>query len=553
MKPQLVNKRFSFAYWMLFLTSLLTFSAQAAAEEWIYTVRPGDNLWNVSERHLTSMQYVNRLQQLNRIPNAYTIPPGTKIRIPVAWTKQRTECVYARVVNIHGAAMLKRMNMPENVPVELGMQLYAGDEIKSENDAFVTVEFLDKSRMRLQDNSHIRINEMKVFGDYGLVDTLIDLQQGRTENTVPSKSEIGTRFRIKTPSAVSSVRGTDFRVGTLTNGEDTNSEVLAGLVQVSGNQRVINVSAGFGTVTILGTPPSPPVKLLPPPDLTQTSAVYERLPLVIVLSPLAGANTYRAQIAKDRNFDNMWTEFTTAKLPFRDGDIPDGDYWLRVRGIDAAGIEGRDAIMSFTLNARPEPPFVIVPLPDGVIDPITREFQWAFQSEAAHYIILISQDPKFSTTIVHDAKVTDNKFRLIDPLSPGHYFWRIASVSATEGTGPFTDVMPFRMPFPGPAMEETKFDKSQMTFAWRAGGEGQRFHFQLARDKEFKQILHDENTASTQLTINRPDGGKYFLRTKTIESDGFEGPWGPPQAIDTPYANPYWKLLPFMPLIDLLL
>ena len=553
MKPQLINKRFSFAYWMLFLTSLLTFPAQAAAEEWIYTVRPGDNLWNVSERHLTSMQYVNRLQQLNRIPNAYTIPPGTQIRILVAWTKQRTEGVYARVVNIHGAAMLKRANMPENVPVELGMQLYVGDEIKSENDAFVTVEFSDKSRMRLQDNSHIRINEMKVFGDYGLVDTLIELQQGRTENTVPPKSEIGTRFRIKTPSAVSSVRGTDFRVGTLTNGADTSSEVLTGLVQVGSDQKAITVSAGFGTVTALGTPPSPPVKLLLPPDLTQIPAVYERLPLVITLPALADASSYRAQIAKDQSFDNMWTEFTTAKLPFRDGDIPDGDYWLRVRGIDAAGIEGRDAIISFTLNARPEPPFVIAPLPDGVVDPITREFQWAIQSEAAHYIILISQDSKFSTTIVHDAKVTDNKFRLNDPLSPGHYFWRIASVSATEGTGPFTDAMPFRMPFPGPAMEETKFDKSQMTFAWRAGAEGQRFHFQLARDKEFKQILHDENTPATQLTINRPDGGKYFLRTKTIESDGFEGPWGPPQAIDIPYANPYWKLLPLMPLIDLLL
>ncbi|MDP3281499.1 MAG: FecR domain-containing protein, partial [Nitrosomonas sp.] len=458
MKPQLINKRFKFTCWILFLTSLLTLSAQATAEEWIYTIRPGDNLWNVSERHLTSMQYVSRLQQLNRVPNAYTIPPGTKIRIPVAWSKQHTEGVYARVVNIHGTAMLTRVSTAENVPVELGMPLYAGDEIKSENDAFVTVEFPDKSRMRLQDNSHVRINEMKVFGDYGLVDTLIELQQGRTENSVLPKSEIGTRFRIKTPSAVSSVRGTDFRVGTLTNGTDTSSEVLTGLVQVSGGQKAINVSAGFGTVTALSAPPSPPVKLLPPPDLTQTSDIYERLPLIITLPALAGASAYRAQIAKDQNFDAMWSEFTTAKLPFRDGDIPDGDYWLRVRGIDATGIEGRDAIMSFTLNARPEPPFVIMPLPDGVVDPIAREFQWAAQSEAAHYIVMVSQNPAFSTTIVHDTKVTDNKFRLIDPLSPGQYFWRIASVSAIEGAGPFSDAMTFRMPFPGPAMEETKFD-----------------------------------------------------------------------------------------------
>lgn len=105
MKPQFINKKFKFVCWILFLTSLLTLSAQAAAEEWIYTVRPGDNLWNVSARHLTSMQYVKRLQQINRIPDAYTIPPGTKIRIPVAWTKQRTEGISARVVNIHGVAM----------------------------------------------------------------------------------------------------------------------------------------------------------------------------------------------------------------------------------------------------------------------------------------------------------------------------------------------------------------------------------------------------------------------------------------------------------------
>lgn len=78
MKPQLINKRFKFTFWILYLASLLTLSAQATAEEWIYTIRPGDNLWNVSARHLTSMQYVNRLQQLNRVPNAYTIPPGTK-------------------------------------------------------------------------------------------------------------------------------------------------------------------------------------------------------------------------------------------------------------------------------------------------------------------------------------------------------------------------------------------------------------------------------------------------------------------------------------------
>ena len=524
-----------------------------AADEWVYTVRVGDNLWNVTERHLTGMQYVNALQQRNSIRDPYAIPPGTQIKIPVAWTKLQTTGVYAKVVHVHGRVLLKRANTTESIPVATGMQLYAGDEIQSENDTFVTLEFADKSRMRLQDNSQARINELKIFGDYGLVDTLIDLQQGRTESNVPSKSGIGTRFRIKTPSAISSVRGTDFRVGALAGGKSTASEVLSGKVAVSGDKKEIVVPTGFGTVTAVGASPIAPVKLLVAPDLGNTPVLYEQLPLVITLNSLSGAVAYRTQIASDQNFENLWSEFTTEKLPFRDGDIPDGDYWLRVRGIDVSGIEGHDAVLAFTLNARPEPPFILMPLPNGAVDPIVREFQWTIQSEASHYLVKISRDVEFFDKIVDGVEVIGNKYQLNDSLTPGYYFWRIASVSATEGIGPFTDAMSFRMPYPGPTIGETKLDKSKMTFAWRAGGEGQRFYFQFARDKEFKQLLHEENTAETQLTVKRPDGGKYFLRTKTIESDGFEGPWGPPQIIEVPFANPYWMLLPFAPLVDLLL
>ncbi|MBX3616767.1 FecR domain-containing protein [Nitrosomonas sp.] len=539
--------------WLWLLSGLIAAPNYAAAEEWIYTIRPGDNLWNVTERHLNSMRYVHQLQQLNKIINPFSIPLGTKIKIPVAWSKQRTDGVTARVVNVQGAALLKRLDIDENIPIELGMQLFAGDEIRSENDSFVTIEFTDQSILRLQDSSFIRIDAMKIFGDFGLVDTFVDLQKGRTENAVPKESEIGTRFRIKTPSAVSSVRGTDFRVGIVSGEESTSSEVLSGLVQVTGDTKEVGIPAGFGTVTATGLPPSAPVKLLPPPDLGNTPSLYEQLPLAITLNPLDGAVAYRAQIASDQKFENLRTEFTTEKLPFRDGDIPDGDYWLRVRGIDANGIEGYDAVIAFTLNARPEPPFIIAPLPDGVADPITREFKWAIQPEASHYIVMVSKDAGFSDLVAKDTQVKTNDFHLTEPLTPGQYFWRIASVSATEGIGPYTDAMPFRMPFPGPAMEETKFDKSQMTFGWRAGGAGQRFHFQLARDREFQKILHDEQTSATQLSVQRPDGGTYYLRTKTIEADGFEGPWGPPQAIDIPYANPYWMLLPFAPLIDLLI
>ena len=272
--------------------------------------------------------------------------------------------------------------------------------------------------------------------------------------------------------------------------------------------------------------------LLPPPDLSATPTLYERLPLAISLNPLSGAQAYRAQIAKDTEFQDLWADYTTVTLPFREGDIPDGDYWLRVRGIDGSGIEGHDAAIAFTLNARPEPPFVTAPLTGAVVDGENPAFHWTVQSGVAHYIVTISRALDFSGPLIFDSEVAGNNLQLPESLEPGHYFWRIASVSAAE--------------------EETEIDESEITFAWRAATEGQRFQFQLAHDEEFTDILYDQQTPDSFATLPRPSSGSYFLRIKTIEADGFEGPYGPPQLIDIPYATPYWLLLLLLPLLILL-
>ena len=529
---------------------ILTLSAPAVAEEWIYTVRPGDNLWNLTERHLKSMEYVQPLQQLNQVRNPYVIPPGTTLRIPVAWTKQQD--TFAHAVSVYGTAMLQRKDQ-ERIPLEQGMQLLMGDEIHSGNDAFVTVEFADGSQMRVQENTQLRLENMRMFGDYGLIDTLVDMHQGRTENSVPKKSEKATRFKIKTPSAISSVRGTDFRVGVIETQSGTSSEVLTGSVEVNGERKQVKVPAGYGTVTIEGKPPVSPVKLLPPPDLSGAAHYYQNLPLVIKFTPLAGAHAYRAQIAADRDFKNLRSEFTAANLPFRDGDIPDGEYWLRVRGIDGLSIEGKDAVIAFALNAYPEAPFILAPLPGGMAEPEKQQFKWAAQADVSHYAVMISKDADFSSSLYFNPEVKENSITLSESLPPGHYFWRIFAVSAREGAGPFSDTMAFRVPYPAPAVGEAKLDDNKMTFAWRAAAEGQSFQFQFARDKEFAQIIHDESTTASQLTIAKPDSGTYYLRIKTIEADGFQGPWGSPQAIEVPFGISYWfMLLMLLPLLVLI-
>ena len=546
-----MSKRLIYAFLLLIVASLMLLSTLVLAEEdWLYTIRPGDNLWNLTEKHLTSFKYVSRLQQLNGIQNPYLIPPGSKIRIPLEWTKQQSG--NARIVKLLGTASVQRNKSQDRLPIEPGMQLFVGDVIQSKEDSFVTIEFADRSRLQIQENSRVRLNRLEIFGDLGLVETMVDLQHGRVEIIVPEDAEVGSRFNIKTPSAVSSVRGTDFRVGVIAEDSSSASEVLTGLVQVNADNQKVRVPAGFGSVTKLGAPPSAPVPLLSPPDLSETPVLYERLPLVITLNPLSGAMAYRAQIAKDGEFQYLLADFTTATIPFREGNIPDGNYWLRVRGIDGSGLEGYDSIIEFTLNARPEPPFVTAPLPDAVVDGENAVFEWTVSSDVFPYIVEISQSADFSDSLIFDDEVAVNNLQLPEPLEPGHYFWRIASVSAVEGQGPFSDSMAFRVPFPGPSLEKTELNESEITFAWREATEGQSFQFQIARDEEFTDILYDQQTTDSFATLPRPSSGGYFLRIKTIEADGFEGPYGPPQLIDIPYATPYWLLLLLLPLLILL-
>ncbi len=535
---------------LLMVTGLMSLATCLLAEDWIYTVRPGDNLWNLAEQHLTSFKYVRQLQQLNGVQDPYHLPPGKKIRIPLAWVTRQSAS--ARIVSIHGEVTVKRGATRRNLQAAPDLQLFVGDEIQSAADSFAIIEFADDSRLRVQENSGIRLNDLKVFGDLGLIRTMVELQYGRAENIVPKNSRTDSRFSIKTPSAISSVRGTEFRVGVLQEGAATASEVLAGALQVSAEEQAVNVDKGFGSVTLQGRPPSPPIKLLSPPDLSTTPVLFEQLPLIIPVQAVTGAQTYRAQIATDAEFRHLLTEFTTTTPPFREGDLPDGAYWLRVRAIDASGLEGYDAVKAFTLNARPEPPFVVTPQPGAALPGEHPVFEWAAQSAAVHYLVEISHTADFSLPLVFANKVTENHVRLHDVLTPGEYFWRIASVAAEEGAGPFSDPMAFRVPVPGPALGKLEVDKSNVTFSWRTGVEGQRFRVQLARDKEFNQVLLDKETTDTFITLSRPQGGKYFLRTKTIETDGFEGPYGAAQSIDIPHATPYWLLILLLPLLVLL-
>ena len=521
---------------------LLICSDGVRAEDWLYTVRSGDNLWNVAERHLVSMKYVPRLQQLNRIQDPHHILPGKVIRIPIEWATRRPGD--AEIVECYGTAILRRAASAENLPVTEKLRVAIGDEISTGPDSQVTLEFRDRSRLRVESESKIRLKQTEVLGQDAVVATDIELESGRTVNIVPHESEPATRFRIQTPAAVSSVRGTRFRIGTDKQDGTTRGEVLEGLLEVGAQGKNVQVRKGYGTVTRPDQSPASPVELLPEPDFSETPDVYERVPLVIPLKSLAGARSYRVQIALDPEFKEISTDLVAMNLPLRGRELADGDYWLRVRGQDGSGLEGKDGVKKIKVHARPEPPFIIAPQSDAKIGGNQLVLEWATRPDIKRYLIEVDRTADFRESRKYKSDSPEGYFTLPELLVPGKYWWRIAAESKTIGMGPYSDPVSFRVPVPGPKLDSVEIESEEIRFAWSAGKTGEQFQFQMARDSEFNKIISDILVSESKVVIPNPGGGSYYLRIKPIWAEGEEGVFGPVQSFEIPYRFPFF--LPFL-------
>ena len=134
---------------------------KAWGQYWIYTVRPGDSIWNVTEEYLADIGYWRRLQVLNGIQHPERLPPGDRLRIPIAWLKLQPVAV--RVVESRGEVEVAPAT-GRRIPISAGLLLGAGDAIRTGATGSVTLEFGDQSRLSVQSNSYLILDRVSAYG-----------------------------------------------------------------------------------------------------------------------------------------------------------------------------------------------------------------------------------------------------------------------------------------------------------------------------------------------------------------------------------------------------
>lgn len=504
----------------LLLAVLIPCSVQAA--DWLYLTVPGDTLSQIGQTYLKNTRDWPKIQSANNVPIPRHLQPNTRLRIPVELLKVTPAPV--TVTAVTGNVRYKSGRGPFQ-RLAAGDQLTGGENVLSGPRSSATYRFADGTVLTQQAFSKLSFGRLTAYGKTGMVSTELSLDSGRLEARAGRQLAPAGGFRVRTPVAVAGLRGTEFRLNVAEDGQSMRNEVLEGTVAVAAQGREVAVEGGYGTLAEAGKPPEPPRRLLAAPAAAGLDALIERLPLSFAWQPLAGAQAYRAQVARDAAFSEVVLDDVTNETAISWQDnLPDGRYVLRLRGIDSAGLEGANRDHPFELDAIPLPP---APLAPALGERLLRhdvDFSWAAAAEAHGYVLQIAPTPEFGNGLIERrlAAVTGHR----ETVPEGDWHWRLASLDAAGKTHVWSPHRAFRVkPLPNPPAARARADAGKGQFVWSEVKGAARYGLELGTSPDLSAPQVRRETVDTTLAVPLTVG-KYFWRVRGIEADGQAGAWG---------------------------
>ena len=481
-------------------------AAQAAGTEganFIYLVRPGDTLIGVADRFMAQPARWRELQALNKVADPYRLPPGMRLRIPLVHIPVTNGT--ARVVFVTGPASA------DGRELQAGMELAEGARIETGAGGTVTMELGDGSRVTLPPASRMEVSRLRAFARSGLTDAVFGVGQGEVESRVAPRGTGVGRFEIRTPSLVTGVRGTRFRVGTEAGASQ--SAVLEGQVQARsrrGQQAV--VGAGYGVSVSPTGVLARPAALLPAPVLAPLPQPLLASRATVSWSPVAKAAGYRVVVSRDAAQTELLSSQTVSAEQAALEDLPEGELYLGVSALDATHLGGAGVVLPFAVRLNPPPPFTLEPERNGTAYGETVTFGWAEVASAAQYEFEVAADADFRQGAMQARSAAPSASQA---LAPGRWWWRVRSLDAGGQPGPWSEPGAFALEPspPQPRLEDDGGDTLRIAWpAAGAAGAAQAYRLQMASDETFTQIVADVRTETNEGRLPRPGSGTYFVR-----------------------------------------
>lgn len=520
-----------------------SFPAGAGDEKSIeITVVQNDNVINICNHYLRDPFRWPEIARINRLKNRDLIYPGQHLLIPVRYLKGVP--VSGRAVFVKGNVTVRNKSDAEWKTVHVHDVILEGQSLCTGPESVVEIVFEDGTSFLQCPETILDVNQTQRNVDASLWQRFI-LRSGQILLKVRRSLGGESRIEIQTPAGTAVARGTDFRVSTDAK-QNMTSAVREGKIDVSAMKKTVALAAGEGTRVQKGEPPGKPRKLLDPPDFTDLQTLYRTLPVRLHFSNVEGAQSYRVWLSADAEGKNVVRETVVrrgAAALFT--DLDDGVYHLHGQSIDNLGIEGFSSTpQKLILRVNPAPPFIQSPVDASEIKGKTVTWRWLTVSGAAHYVLNISRDRNFARDVFRTDINESSYQRVFQDF--GTYYFRICSVAADGFESLWSDTLSFKLvpPPPAPSVEQTLVNDKELRIRWKDQGAKMTYRAQVAGDEKFSRVLMDRVCAAAEINFPRPSGsGVYYVRIKTIDSDGYEGDFSPPQHFEIKCDREHWIAL----------
>ena len=405
----------------LFLAAAAPADAQPEGEV-TYIVKRGDTLYDLAREYLIDDRTMTEIRTSNRIGTPRLLQIGQAIHIPRRHL--RYERFNLEIQTFTGQVIV---NGPSGRTVaRAGQKLPEGSVITTGPDSFASIGGDENTIITLPSNSVIRIIDARRYAINGKIDVQVKVLKGRGSVRAP-KIDGEARFRAGTPLAVTAVRGTEFRVAYVDDGELSLTEVVEGQVDVAQGSQSLIAEAGFGVAvgqSILGEPEA----LLAPPELLDGSKLQTAENVSFAIAELNGAKGYRTQIARDAGFIEIIDEKVSEDPEVVFAKLGDGRYFVRSRGIAESGLEGLSKPYSFRRKrVGSEAGQEDSPLAD------TFKFAWRAEGDGRTYHAFQLWRAEEPDVLVVDEVGLSNTAILIGEITPGDYVWRVGTFQIDEG------------------------------------------------------------------------------------------------------------------------
>ena len=425
-----------------------------------YIVRSADSVIKFTRDMLINPKAWPEIAKFNQLKDPDVIFPGQKLDIPLRYLKSKPAS--GKVVSAEGDVTLGGSAM---LP---GAALADGAKIKTGANSSAVIELGDGSRVKVLPNS---LAEVVTNRDYAMRDAsksgstnwfsgLMRLTEGALEALASKTARRAKELQVETPTSLVGVRGTEFRVAFDDPlGKAARTEVIEGKVRADNPAQQSGADLPMGTGAVV-KPTEKEVKvviLLPAPDLAGIPSEVLKPQGTWPMPTLAGASAYHVQVASDEQFDKIVRDLKvdgnsggSADL----GSLSNGNWFARVRGIDAVGLEGFNSVK---LIAVKDGEWRVTYSSVSVVEGKTV-LSWQGQQPGGQAM----PESNYSATLARDADLTqsattvqnnDGKASLVlGDLKPGIYYIRMQNAAGLRS-------QTYRLELSG-NWAQTEFDKA---------------------------------------------------------------------------------------------